>query len=45
LLRVVFALHFTAPDQETALAIAYDEFGITTPAERKRIIVQQMGGG
>lgn len=29
----------TAPDRETALAGAYDEFNITTPAERKRIIV------
>jgi hypothetical protein len=32
----------TAPDQEAALAVAYDEFGITSRAERKRIIVQQM---
>jgi hypothetical protein len=29
--------------REIALARAYDEFGITTPAERKRIIVQQSG--
>jgi hypothetical protein len=33
--------HVTAPNRETALAIAYDELGITTPAERKRIIVQR----
>lgn len=33
----------TAPNHETALAVAYDEFGITTPAERKRIIVQRTG--
>jgi hypothetical protein len=29
-----------APDEEAALAAAYNEFGITTPAERKRIIVR-----
>jgi hypothetical protein len=32
--------HVTAPNEETALARAYDEFEITSPAERKRIIVQ-----
>jgi hypothetical protein len=30
----------TAPNRETALAKAYDEFGITSPRERQRIIVQ-----
>ena len=33
--------HVTAPNRETALARAYDEFNVTTPAERKRIIVQR----
>src|SRR5262249_2748903 len=32
--------HVTAPNRETALARAYEEFGITSRAERKRIIVQ-----
>jgi hypothetical protein len=36
-----FLGHITAPNQETALARAYDEFNVTTPAERKRIIVQE----
>jgi hypothetical protein len=31
--------NLTAPDRETALARAYDEFNVTTQAERKRIIV------
>jgi hypothetical protein len=29
-----------APNHETALAVAYDEFNVA-PAERKRIIVQR----
>jgi hypothetical protein len=33
----------TAPNRETALAKAYDEFNATTPAEQKRIIVQRTG--
>jgi hypothetical protein len=28
-----------APNRQAALAKAYDEFNVTTPAERKRIIV------
>jgi hypothetical protein len=40
--RAVFLGHVTAPNRETALAKAYDEFGIA-PAERKRIIVQSTG--
>jgi hypothetical protein len=35
--------HVTAPNRETAPAVAYDEFAIISPAERQRIIVQQMG--
>jgi hypothetical protein len=30
----------TAPNRETALARAYDEFGIVSPSERQKIIVQ-----
>jgi hypothetical protein len=33
----------TALNEETALARAYDEFNVTAPAERKRIIVQRTG--
>jgi hypothetical protein len=40
--KTTFLGHVTAPNRETALAKAYDEFNITTPAERKRIIVQRM---
>jgi hypothetical protein len=32
----------TAPNEESALASAYDEFNVTSPAERKGIIVRQM---
>ena len=35
--------HVTARNRETALAQAYDEFEITTPAERMRIIVKPTG--
>jgi hypothetical protein len=39
--RAAFLGHVTAPNRETALVRAYDEFNVTTPAERKRIIVQE----
>jgi hypothetical protein len=32
----------TAPNRQAALAVAYDEFAITSPRDRQRIIVQQM---
>ena len=32
----------TAPNRETALAKAYDEFGIVSPRDRVRIIMQPM---
>jgi hypothetical protein len=35
--------HATPLNCDTALAEAYDEFRVTTPAERKRIIVQRLG--
>jgi hypothetical protein len=38
--KPVFLGQLTAPNQETALAIAYNEFGIGSPAERNRIIVR-----
>jgi hypothetical protein len=41
--RAAFLGHVTAPNQEAALVVTWDEFGITSPAGRKRIIVQQMG--
>lgn len=37
--------HVTAPNRESALAPAYDEFHIVGDAERKRIIVQRTSGG
>jgi hypothetical protein len=37
--KAAFLGHVTAPDQETALAKAFEEFGIDSPAERRRIIV------
>ena len=37
--RAAFLGHVTAPNRETALARAYDEFHIVGDAERKRIIV------
>jgi len=33
--------HVTAPNRETALAMAYEEFRIATPRDRQRIIVQR----
>jgi hypothetical protein len=42
--KATFLGHVTAPNEETALVVAYDEFNITMPAERKRIIVQRMSG-
>jgi hypothetical protein len=42
--RAALLGHVTAPNRETALARAYDEFNVTTPAERKRIIVQRTSG-
>jgi hypothetical protein len=32
-----------APNRETALAKAYDEFGAVSPRDRQRIIVQATG--
>ena len=34
--KAAFLGHVTAPNEETALALAYDEFVITSPAERRR---------
>jgi hypothetical protein len=31
-----------APNHDTARAKAFDEFGVTSPRERQRIIVQRM---
>ena len=39
--RAAFLDHVTAPNRETAVARACDEFNVTTPVERKRIIVQE----
>jgi hypothetical protein len=39
--RATFLGHVTAPNEATALARAYDEFGVASEAERKRIIVQR----
>jgi hypothetical protein len=38
--RATFLGPVTAPNHVATLARAHDEFGIATPAERKRIIVQ-----
>jgi hypothetical protein len=35
--------HVTAPNRETALARAYDEFGIISPRNRLKFIVQRTG--
>jgi hypothetical protein len=43
--RAAFLGHVTAPNEATALARAYDEFNITSAAERKRIIVQKTSRG
>lgn len=43
--KAVFLGRVNAPDQETALAVAWEKFNVTTPAERKRIIVRQTGSG
>jgi hypothetical protein len=39
--RAAFLGQVTAPTREAALQAAFDEFVITSPAERKRIIVQR----
>jgi hypothetical protein len=38
--KATFLGHVTAPNRETALAKAYDEFGIISPRDRLKIIVQ-----
>jgi hypothetical protein len=41
--RATYLGTVTAPNRETALALALDDFGIVSEAERRRIIVQRMG--
>jgi len=38
--KAAFLGHVEAPDHEAALAAAYEEFGVTAPGDRKRIMVR-----